>query len=89
VHPMETRPLFTLHSFQALAAGDRVLARLEALEAGEQLAAMGWATVVVLGALRFRFKQTPEDRTAFDLLCSETQAWLRREIEALRFTKAH
>jgi hypothetical protein len=24
-----------------------------------------------------------------NLLCSETQAWLQREIEALRFTKAH
>jgi hypothetical protein len=31
---------------------------------------------------------TPEEREAFDPLCSEKQAWLRREIEALRFTKA-
>jgi len=47
-----------------------------------------WASTVEW-ALRERCANTPEEREAFDLLRSETQAWLRREIEALRFTKAH
>ena len=41
------------------------------------------------GALHERFAKTAAERDAFDRLCSGTQAWLRREIEALRFTKAH
>ena len=32
---------------------------------------------------------TPEGRQVFDLLCSATVAWLRWEIEQLRFEKAH
>jgi len=79
--------MFSPPSAHAFAAADGALAHLEAFEAGDQLAAMGWATVAVLGALRERFEKTADDRAAFDLLCSETQAWLRREIEALRFTK--
>jgi hypothetical protein len=71
------------------AAADRALARLEAFDAGDQLAASGWTVIAVLGALRARSEKTPKERSAINLLCSETQAWLRREIEALRFTKAH
>jgi hypothetical protein len=81
--------MFSPPSPQALTGEDRALATLEAVEAGDQLAAMGWGTVAVLGALRARFERTPKERQAFDLLGSETLTWLRREIEALRFTKAH
>ncbi len=70
-------------------AADRALAAVESLEPGDQLAALGWATVAVLGALKDRFGTTPPERAAFDRLCSETQAWLRLEIEMLRFTKEH
>ena len=45
--------------------------------------------MTVLGALRSRFEGTPEGRQTFDLLCSEALTWLHREIEALRFEKAH
>jgi hypothetical protein len=70
-------------------AADGALAALEGLEAHDQLGGTSWAVVAVLGALRERFAKTAEEQGAFDLLCSDVQAWLRREIEALRFTKAH
>ena len=70
-------------------AAKRALAALEDLEPRDQLTGMGWAVVAVLGALRERFAQAAEERDAFGALCSETQAWIRREIEALRFAKAH
>ena len=74
---------------QGMATADAILATIAEREPRDQLAGSGWAVVAVLGALRERFEKTPEERAAFDILCSETQAWLRREIEALRFTKAH
>lgn len=77
------------HSPQVWRAADRALAALEDCEPRDQLAAGVLATVAVLGALRSRFEKTPEERQAFEILCSETQAWVRREIEALRFAKAH
>ena len=80
--------MFTPGTPRAMAAIDRVLTHVEAFEAAGQLATMGWATVVVLGALRVRLEQTPEGRAPSDRLCSEEQAWLWRESEALQFTKA-
>ncbi len=80
--------MFTPPSAQTWKGTDRVLGELEHYEAGDQLAAAGWATICVLGALRDRFERTPEDQQAFDLLCSETQSWLRREIGTLRFHKS-
>jgi hypothetical protein len=44
-----------------------------------------------LGMLRELRRQAEQDRAPqgrFDVLCSETLAWLRREIEALRFEKS-
>lgn len=70
-------------------AADRALAAILNLEPRDQLAGTGWAVVRVLGALRERFEHASEERDAFDALCSETQAWLRWDIEALRFRKAH
>jgi len=69
-------------------AADRALAALEDLEPDDQLASTGWVVVAVFGALRPRFERTPEKREAFDLLCSDVQAWLRRKIEVLRFMDA-
>ena len=70
-------------------AADRALTAIEDREPSDQLTGAGWAVVSVLGAVKSRFERTIKEREAFDFLCSETQAWLRREIEALRFTKAH
>jgi hypothetical protein len=81
--------MFTPSSPKAREAAGRALAALGDFEAGDQLEAMGLGTVAVLGALRSCFEQTPEGRQVFDLLCSEAVTWLRREIEKLRFEKAH
>ncbi len=81
--------MFNPSSPQAMRAADCALAVLEHLEVHDQLAAAGWAAVAVLGALRSRCKKTPEECDAFDHLCSETEAWLRGEIGALRFTREH
>ncbi|HRT32389.1 MAG TPA: hypothetical protein P5211_08320 [Anaerolineae bacterium] len=81
--------MLTSYSPQAWNATDRALAAVEDCEPRDQLAAGVMATVAVLGALRERFEKTPLEREAFDRLCSDTQAWVRREIEQLRFTKAH
>jgi hypothetical protein len=73
---------------QSWRAAGRALAALERFEPGVQLQAAGWVPVAVLGVLRSRFAETPQDRQAFDRLCGEMPGWLRREIEALRFAKA-
>jgi len=81
--------MFTAPSRQVMRAADRALAALEHLDIDDQLAAAGWATLSVLGALRARFEKRATDQHAFDRLCSETETWLRREIGALRFTRDH
>ena len=81
--------MLTPSSPHGMVAADCIFAALEDYEPRDQFAGLGWAVVGVLGALRERFEQTPAERDAFDGLCTETQARLRREIEALRFTKAH
>jgi hypothetical protein len=43
----------------------------------------------VLSALREKSKDTPEARTAFDRTCDKTVAYLKQQIEALRFTRAN
>jgi CheY-like chemotaxis protein len=68
-------------------ATERVLAALGDLDPGGQLTVAARVTVAILTAVRPRFETAGQK--AFDLLCNETLAWLRREIEALRFEKAH
>ncbi len=63
----------------------------------EEQAALGGALVRLAGEwalgmlrdLRRQAERDPAQQPRFDALCSETLEWLRREIEALRFTKAH
>ena len=74
---------------QVMEAADRAMAVLEPFEPRDQLAAMGWVALSVLGALRDRFEGTSRKRHAFDNLCGATLTWLQREVETLRFTKAH
>lgn len=74
---------------QVWTASDRALAAMEDYKPRDQLAAGVMTIVAVLGALRERFEKSAGEREAFDRLCSETQAWVRREIEQLRFEKAH
>jgi hypothetical protein len=56
----------------------------------DQLTAAAWAVVSVLSAMRERERArgTPEEQAAFDRTCDETQTWLQRQIEGLRFEKA-
>ena len=46
-------------------------------------------TVAMLAAVRPRFAEDQTGQRAFDYLCTETGTWFQREIEALRFEKAH
>jgi hypothetical protein len=63
----------------------------------EERAALGVALVRVAGEwalgmlhdLRRQVERVPVHQPRFDALCGETLGWLRREIEALRFTRAH
>ena len=71
---------------QAFDAAHRALSALEDFEPRDQLVAGGWVAISVLGALRERFERTAAER---DALCTETHAWLRQEIETLRFAKSH
>ncbi len=43
----------------------------------------------VLRELRLVAQQGPDRRKSHDTFCGDVQAWLRREIEGLRFTKSH
>ncbi len=47
-----------------------------------------WA-LGILRELRQQTERDPAHHGRFDALCSETLAWLRQEIEALRFRKPH
>jgi len=47
-----------------------------------------WA-LGILRELRRQSERDPAHQKRFDALCGESLGWLRREIEALRFTKAH
>ena len=49
-------------------------------------------TECVLGVLREQRLLAQRDlkrRKSYDALCGDVQAWLRREIETLRFEKSH
>ncbi len=43
----------------------------------------------VLRELRCVGQQDPDRRRSYDTFCGDVQAWLRREIETLRFEKSH
>jgi hypothetical protein len=81
--------MFTSSSQSAIETADQAVATLGRVDLHELLRVSTWAVAGVLGALRHRFDQTAEEREAFDRLCSATLAWLRWQIEGLRFTKGH
>ena len=67
----------------------QTLPLLSGLPASEQLEVACLTVLTALGSVRPRFDKAQQDRLAFDLLCSDVETWLRREIEALRFAKSH
>ncbi len=67
----------------------QTLPLLSGLPASEQLEVTCLTVLAALGSVRPRFEKSQENRLAFDALCSDTEAWLRREIERLRFRKSH
>jgi hypothetical protein len=71
-----------------LGGGERRLCVRQGVSAAGPSDGDGRAVVAVLNAIREQGKDTPEARTAFDRTCTETLAYLRQHIEALRFTKA-
>ena len=74
-------------SLAAEQATERVLTALLGLDPGEQLTIAGRVTVAILNAVWPRFAASGQQ--PFDLVCTERLTWLQREIEALRFEKAH
>jgi hypothetical protein len=62
---------------------------LDGLPASEQVEVACQLVVGLLAAIQLRFEQTPKERQTFDVLCSDVEEWLQREVAALRFTKAH
>ncbi len=67
----------------------QTLPLLSGLPASEQLEVACLTVLTALGTMRPRFENSQEGRLAFDVLCSDVEAWLRREIEGLRFMKSH
>jgi hypothetical protein len=74
---------------QGWEAVNAAYAAVKPFELPDQLTATAWAVVSVLSAMRERERArgTPEEQAAFDRTCAETQAWLHRQIEILRFAK--
>jgi len=62
---------------------------LSAFPPDQQLAVAAECVLGVLRELRLLGQREPERRKSYDTLCSDLQAWLRREIETLRFEKSH
>jgi hypothetical protein len=73
----------TVHSCVA-----QTLPLLSGLPASEQLEVACLTVLTALGSVRPRFEKSREDQLAFDLLCSDVETWLRREIETVRFGKS-
>jgi hypothetical protein len=59
------------------------------LPASEQLEVACLTVLTALSSVRPRFEKSQQDRMAFDLLCSDVETWLRREIEGVRFERSH
>jgi len=70
-----------------LAFPHRSPAEQAALTAALVRSAGEWA-LRLLRDLRWQARREPARQEPFDALCGETLGWLRREIEALRFTRA-
>ena len=70
-----------------LAFPHRSPAEQAALTAAVVRSAGEWA-LGLLRDFRWQAEREPARQEPFDALCGETLGWLRREIEALRFTRA-
>jgi hypothetical protein len=55
----------------------------------ERLAIVAESVLGVLRELRLSGQKDPTRRKRYDALGGDVQAWLRREIETLRFEKSH
>jgi hypothetical protein len=75
-------------SSDAMKAVLRIDKTLSIFPPEERLPIAAECVVGALRELRLLARKEPERQESFDLLCSELQAWLRREIEALRFRKS-
>ena len=75
-------------SSNAMKAVLRIDKTLNTFSPEERLPIAAECVVGALRELRLLGQKEPERQEGFDALCSELQAWLRREIEALRFRKS-
>ncbi len=55
----------------------------------KRLAIVAESVLGVLRELRLPGQKEPKRQKSYDALCGDVQAWLRREIETLRFEKSH
>ncbi len=61
---------------------------LSAFLPDQQLAIVAESVLGVLRELRLPAQKEPKRQKSYDALCGDVQAWLRREIETLRFEKS-
>ncbi len=66
-----------------------IVKTVSAFPPDERLGIVGESVLGVLRELRLPAQKEPTRGKSYDALCGDVQAWLRREIEALRFEKAH
>ena len=75
-------------SMPALAARIRQASGvLDGLPASEQLEVACQPLVGILAAIQPRFEKSQQDRLTFDVLCSDVEGWLQKEIQSLRFAR--
>jgi hypothetical protein len=75
-------------SSDAMKAVLRIDKTLNSFSPEERLPIAAECVVGALRELRLLGQKEPERQPGFDALRSELQAWLRQEIEALRFRKS-
>ncbi len=66
-----------------------IVKTVSAFPPDERLAIVAESVLGVLRELRLPGQKDPKRQKSYDVLCGDVQMWLRREIEALRFEKAH
>ncbi len=76
----------TLEAMQAVLSIDKTVS---ALPPDKRMAIVAESVLGVLREFRLLAQKEPERRKSYDALCGDVQAWLRREIETLRFEKSH
>ncbi len=66
-----------------------IVKTVSAFPPDKRLAIVAESVLGVLRELRLPAQKEQNRQKSYDALCGDVQAWLRREIETLRFQKSH